>query len=161
MNYNLAPALLIAITVTNHEFADKERGNGVVMKRKGLFKIILAVITSVGLAGPAWAANTWSAGGPSALAQDSLQAQQLRPLKIARTLPGSRTGLLTEAKGARVLIDRGNYVLAPDALIEDQAGNQLLVQDLSWTDVELPVRYWLAPGGAQNLITQMIVTLAE
>ena len=106
-------------------------------------------------------AAMWSAGGPSALAQESLQAQQLRPLKISRTLPGSRTGMLSEAKGGRVLIDHANYVLAPDALIEDQAGNQLLLQNLSWNDVELSVRYWLGTGGAQNLITQMIVTLAE
>ncbi len=106
-------------------------------------------------------AATWSGSGPNALAQESLQAQQLRPVKIARTLPGSRTGMLTEAKGARVLIDHANYVLASDALIEDQAGNQLLLQDLSWNDVELRVRYWLGTGGAQNLITQMIVTLAE
>jgi hypothetical protein len=60
-----------------------------------------------------------------------------------------------------VLIDRNRYVLAPDALIEDQGGNQLLLQNLSWNDVELPVRYWLGTGGAQNLIAQMIVTLAE
>jgi hypothetical protein len=106
-------------------------------------------------------AATWSGSGPSALAQESLQAQQLRPLKIARTLPGSRTGMLTEAKGGTVLIDRGRYVLAPDALIEDQGGNQLQLQNLSWNDVELPAQYWLGTGGAQNLITQMIVTLAE
>ena len=106
-------------------------------------------------------AAMWSGSGQSALAQESLQAQQLRPLTIARTLPGSRTGMLTESKVGRLLIDRGGYVLAPDALIEDQAGNRLLLQNLSWTNVELPVRYWLAPGGAQNLITQMIVTLAE
>jgi hypothetical protein len=106
-------------------------------------------------------AATWSGSGPSVLAQESLQAQQLRPVKIARTLPGSRTGMLTEAKGGTVLIDRGRYVLAPDALIEDRAGNPLLLRDLTWNDVELPVRYWLGTGGAQNLITQMIVTLAE
>jgi hypothetical protein len=114
-----------------------------------------------GLTLAATLAATWSGSGPSALAQESLQAQQLRPLKIARTLPGSRTGMITEAKGARVLIDHANYVLASDALIEDQAGNQLLLQNLSWNEVELPVRYWLGTGGAQNLITQMIVTLAE
>jgi hypothetical protein len=106
-------------------------------------------------------AAMWSGSGPSALAQESLQAQQLRPLKIARTLPGSRTGMLTEAKGGAVLIDHTNYVLAPDALIEDRAGNQLQLQNLFWNDVELPVQYWLGTGGAQNLITQMIVTLAE
>ncbi len=110
----------------------------------------------LGAAALAWSPTVW---GQSA--SQIPQVQQANPSKIDRSLFGSRTGILTMAKGDSVRIDRATYVLAPDALVEDPGGTPLPLQSVAWVDVELPVQYWLGTGPAGNQITQMIVTLAQ
>src|SRR3989442_14394331 len=71
----------------------------------------------------------WS---PMAEAQGTFsQAPQVRPTqpaKIDRSLPGSKRGTLTRAKGGTVWIDGVSYVLAPDALVENKSGSPLQLQ---------------------------------
>jgi hypothetical protein len=124
--------------------------------QKNIAGVICAgLLLGAGL-GPMWSPGL--TGPERAWAQGAAQAQSS---KINRDLPGSRTGILTMAKGDTVRIDRATYKVAPDALIEEAGGAPLSLQSVVWVDVELPVRYWVGTAQASNQITQMIVTLAE
>ncbi len=104
----------------------------------------------------------WS---PTAEAQGTFspapQVQPAQPAKIDRSLPGSRTGILTRAKGGTVWIDRASYALAPNALVEKKAGTPLQLQDYQWDGVAYNVQYWLGTGSADRQITQLIITFPE
>ena len=81
--------------------------------------------------------------------------------RIDRGRSGSRSGLMTRAHARTVLIDRDQYPLAPEILIEDRKGSPLTVEALQrfrWNSgIEIEVKYW----GPEHEITQMIVTLPE
>jgi hypothetical protein len=77
------------------------------------------------------------------------------------TLPGSRAGMLTRAKGTMLLIDRTEYSLAPMALVEDKFGTPLSIQDLQCNDAKCRVQYWTAPDMGHDQILQMIVSFPE
>ena len=104
----------------------------------------------------------WS---PMAEAQGTFsQAPQVRPTqpaKIDRSLPGSKRGTLTRAKGGTVWIDRASYVQAPDALVENKAGSPLELRQYQGDSVAFEVQYWLGTGSADRQITHMIITFPE
>jgi hypothetical protein len=85
----------------------------------------------------------------------------MAPTPINRALPGMRAGLLTQAQGSVLRIDRATFTLAPQALVEDKFGTPLMLQNLQWKDVEFDVQYWLAPDQGPNQIMQMIVSFPE
>ena len=89
------------------------------------------------------------------------QAQPTKPAKIDRSLPGSKKGVLTKAKGGTISIDRASYVLASDALVENQLGFPMELRDYRWDSVEYHVLYWLGAGPADRQITHLIITLPE
>ena len=123
--------------------------------RWGVAAAVLAGVLAGGLTGDP-AANLF--GGQSAWAQGN--APSLLS-KINRTYSGSRTGVLTTAKGGTVRIDKSQYRVAAGALIEDAHGNPLPLHEYAWDGVEIPVQYWLGSGETENQIVQMILTFAE
>jgi hypothetical protein len=82
-------------------------------------------------------------------------------MPINRSLPGSRVGVLTQAQGAVLKIDRTTYTLAPLALIEDKFGTAVMLSDLRFTDVEFDVQYWLGTDLGPNHILQLVVSFPE
>ena len=80
---------------------------------------------------------------------------------INRTLPGSRTGILTKAEGAMLQIDHVSYTLSPVALVEDKFLTPLTIKDIQCHDVEYAVRYWIATDHDHSQILQLIVTFPE
>ena len=89
------------------------------------------------------------------------QVQPTQPAKIDRSLPGSKKGILTKAKGGTVWIDGASYALAPDAQIENQLGSPVELRLYQWSSVEIPVQYWFGTGSADRQITHMIITLPQ
>jgi hypothetical protein len=89
------------------------------------------------------------------------QVPPTQTAKIDRSLPGSRNGVLTKAKGGTVWIDRASYGLAPNALVENQSGSPLQLYDYQWDSVEYNVQYWLGTGLADRQITQLIIIFPE
>jgi len=108
------------------------------------------------------AALLWS---PMAQAQSTFspvpQVQSSQPAKIDRSLPGSRKGILTKAKGTNVWIDGAMYLLGPGALVEDRFGSPLPPQAYQAEGVEYGVQYWLGSDHADRQITQMIIIFPE
>jgi len=104
-------------------------------------------------------------GSPMAQAQSTFstvpQVQSSQPLKIDRSLPGSRRGMLTKAKGTTVWIDGAMHLLAPGALVEDQFGSPLAPQAYQADGVEYGVQYWLGTDHADRQITHMIIIFPE
>jgi len=82
-------------------------------------------------------------------------------MPIDRSLPGSRVGVLTNAQGTILKIDRTTYTLAPLALIEDKFGTPLMLSDLKFNDVEFDVQYWLGTNLGPNHILQLVVSFPE
>jgi hypothetical protein len=83
------------------------------------------------------------------------------PTSINRSMPGARTGILTNAQESVVQINRDMYRLAPMALVEDKHGTPLSVHDLKWQDVEFRVQYWTANELGPNYITQLVINFPE
>ncbi len=102
----------------------------------------------------------WS---PLAQAQGTFSPAPLvrptQPAKIDRSVPGSRKGILTRAKGGTVWIDGASYVLAPNVLVEKKGGTPLQLPE--WDSVAYNVQYWLGTGSANNQITQLIITFPQ
>lgn len=96
-----------------------------------------------------------------ALPAFAAEVTALSPASINRSLPGSHTGILTQAQGPVVQINRNVYRLAPLALVEDKHGTPLNVHDLKWQDVEFRVQYWTAAELGPNHITQLIINFPE
>src|SRR2546427_795974 len=69
------------------------------------------------------------------------QVRPTQPAKIDRSLPGSKRGTLTRAKGGTVWIDGVSYVLAPDALVEDKSGYPFKLRNYRWDGVAYHVQY--------------------
>lgn len=111
------------------------------------FALAVGVVAPAGL--PAWAQGTQSAG------------TQILTTQINRSLPGSKTGILTRAKGTSLVIDRANYVLAPGAPVENKGGTPLELPDIQADGVAYDVQYWLGTGSADKQITQMVITFPE
>lgn len=110
--------------------------------------LLLALIGGAGVA-PAWAQKGKGEG---------LSVQPGSPPKINRDLPGSKKGTMTSVKNGIVRIDRETYALAPDALVEDTKGEELLQKELAvYNGFDQEVQYWLETGQAANQIIQMIV----
>jgi len=106
------------------------------------------------------AALLWS---PLAEAQGTVspapQVQPTQPGTIDRSLPGSRTGTLTKAKGGTVWIAGESYVLAPNARVENRFGRPMPIYNYQWDNVKFRVQYWLGTGSAGRQITQMIINI--
>jgi len=103
------------------------------------------------------AALMWS---PMAQAQSTFstvpQAQHEQPVRIDRSLPGMKKGIISEAYEGRVWINGRKYVLAPGALLEKLDGSSMQESYLKFEGVNFEVEYWLGPGPDPQ-ITQMIV----
>src|SRR3989442_15952505 len=71
-------------------------------------------------------------GSPMAQEQSTFatvpQVQSSQPLKIDRSLPGSRRGMLTKANGTTVWIDGAMHLLTPGGLVQDKFGSPLAPQ---------------------------------
>jgi len=91
----------------------------------------------------------------------ALEVQPTQPAKIDRSMHGSKKGILTKAKGGTVWIDRASFVLAPDAVVENQLGFPMELRNYRWDGVEYHVLYWLGTGQADRQITHMIISLPE
>jgi len=103
------------------------------------------------------AALMWS---PTVQAQSTFspvpQAQHDQPVRIDRSLPGMKKGIISEAHEGRVWIDGRKYVLAPGALLEKGDGSPMQVSYLKFEGMNFEVEYWLGLGPDPQ-ITQMIV----